>query len=99
MTNVDEAKARLAKDREARDAQTRLVAGEVKPTPTQEENDLAALGVPLTEHEPDGSPPQPPPGAEAQKGAPSPGYQTRQSTAAPAASHGRSDHTRSRQTE
>jgi hypothetical protein len=29
---------------------------EIKPTPTQEENDLAAMGVPVPEHEPDGSP-------------------------------------------
>lgn len=31
----------------------------VKPTPTQEENDLAALGVPLDTHEDDGSGPEP----------------------------------------
>jgi hypothetical protein len=30
-----------------------------KPTPTQEENDLAALGVPLETHEDDGSGPSP----------------------------------------
>jgi hypothetical protein len=30
-----------------------------KPTPTQEENDLAALGVHITEHEADGSDPDP----------------------------------------
>jgi hypothetical protein len=30
-----------------------------KPTPTQEENDLAALGVHITEHEADGSNPDP----------------------------------------
>jgi hypothetical protein len=34
-------------------------SGRIKPTPTQEENDLAALGVPLEEHEPDGSGPEP----------------------------------------
>jgi hypothetical protein len=30
-----------------------------RPTPTQEENDLAALGVPFEQHEDDGSGPQP----------------------------------------
>jgi hypothetical protein len=30
-----------------------------KPTPTQEENDLAKLGVPIETHEDDGSGPQP----------------------------------------
>lgn len=30
-----------------------------KPTPTQEENDLAALGVPFETHEEDGSGPEP----------------------------------------
>jgi|SRR5580765_3442527 hypothetical protein len=55
------AKKRLADDRAARDkaneAQAKMATG-VKPTPTQEENDLAALGVHLLEHEPDGSPEQ-----------------------------------------
>ena len=35
-----------------------LQAGDVKPTPTQEENDLAASGVHIPEHEADGSPEQ-----------------------------------------
>jgi hypothetical protein len=52
------AKKRLADDRAARDkaneAQAKMASG-VKPTPTQEENDLAALGVHLMEHEHDGS--------------------------------------------
>jgi hypothetical protein len=55
------AKKRLADERAARDkaneAQVKMASG-VKPTPTQEENDLAALGVHLMEHEPDGSPEQ-----------------------------------------
>jgi hypothetical protein len=55
------AKKRLADDRAARDkaneAHAKMASG-VKPTPTQEENDLAALGVHLMEHEPDGSPEQ-----------------------------------------
>jgi hypothetical protein len=52
------AKKRLADERAARDkaneAQAKTASG-IKPTPTQEENDLAALGVHLLEHEPDGS--------------------------------------------
>jgi hypothetical protein len=57
---ADEKAAREKKQAEQRDA----MAG-VKPTPTQEENDLAASGEHLGEHEPDGSPPDPnapPPG-------------------------------------
>ena len=50
----DERTAREKKQAEQRDA----MAG-VKPTPTQEENDLAASGEHVTEHEADGSPPDP----------------------------------------
>jgi hypothetical protein len=53
-------KKRLADDKAAREKamkETAKTAGDVKPTPTQEENDLAALGVHVAEHEPDGSPP------------------------------------------
>ena len=35
----------------------------VKPTPTQEENDMTASGEHVTEHEADGSPPDPSGGA------------------------------------
>jgi hypothetical protein len=56
-----------------------------KPTPTQEENDLAALGAHFTEHEPDGSDPdpflQPTPVAKQMEPKPGGGYQTRQVTA------------------
>jgi hypothetical protein len=45
--------------REKQQASQREAMAGVKPTPTQEENDLAALGVPVTP-EPDGSPQQPP---------------------------------------
>jgi hypothetical protein len=52
------AKKRLADERAARDKaneqQAKTAAG-TKPTPTQEENDLAAMGVHLMEHEHDGS--------------------------------------------
>lgn len=53
-------KKRLADEKAAREKaskETAKTAGEAKPTPTQEENDLAALGVHVAEHEPDGSPP------------------------------------------
>lgn len=55
-------KKRLADERAAREkkqaAQQTAMAG-VKPTPTQEENDLSASGDHVTEHEADGSPPDP----------------------------------------
>jgi hypothetical protein len=53
------AKKKLADERAARDKaneQQAKTAGTTKPTPTQEENDLAAMGVHVLEHEPDGSP-------------------------------------------
>jgi hypothetical protein len=55
-------KKRLADEKQARErahAEQRDSPGTVKPTPTQQENDLAASGVHVTEHEPDGSPPDP----------------------------------------
>ncbi|UPK03112.1 hypothetical protein [Bradyrhizobium sp. 170] len=56
------ARKRLGEERARREkqraSQRDAMAG-VKPTPTQEENDLAASGVPVTP-EPDGSPQQPP---------------------------------------
>jgi hypothetical protein len=68
-------------------------AVQVKPTPTQEENDLAALGVPLETHEPDGSGPEPElrmvRNKQSEAGKPSGGtYATRSATASqPAATH------------
>jgi hypothetical protein len=38
---------------------------EVKPTPSQEENDLAAMGMNVIEKEPDGSPTEEPPEEQA----------------------------------
>ena len=52
------AKKRLADERTAREksqAEHREATAKTKPTPTQEENDLAAMGVHVLEHEPDGS--------------------------------------------
>ncbi|TMQ24149.1 MAG: hypothetical protein E6J90_08825 [Deltaproteobacteria bacterium] len=61
MTDTEQvtaAKKKLADERAARDktneAQAKMATA-VKPTPTQEENDLAASGVHIIEHEPDGS--------------------------------------------
>jgi hypothetical protein len=57
-----------------------------KPTPTQEENDLAALGAHFHEHEADGSDPDPYQTKQSEPSKPSGGgYQTRQS--APAGRH------------
>jgi hypothetical protein len=53
------AKKKLADEKQAREkaqAEQREAQGATKPTPTQEENDLAAMGVHVLEHEPDGSP-------------------------------------------
>jgi hypothetical protein len=55
-------KKRLADEKQAREkaqAEHREVLAGAKPTPTQDENDLAASGVHIIEHEPDGSPPDP----------------------------------------
>jgi hypothetical protein len=54
-----------------------------KPTPTQEENDLAALGAHFHEHEADGSDPDPfavPVDKQLEGKRPEGGYQTRQAT-------------------
>jgi hypothetical protein len=89
-------KKRLVDERAAREkahAERRDATSAVKPTPTQEENDLAASGVHVVDKEPDGSPPdtgitQPVPTGtastrqvEAKKPAPAHGdYQTRTAT-------------------
>ncbi len=74
------AKKTLAEQNEARqksqDERNKMAAG-VKPTPTQEENDLAAVGVHLDEHEPDGSPPENEPTTKAMQGGRGAPYQTR----------------------
>jgi hypothetical protein len=65
MTDTEQttaAKKKLADDKAARDKAAKdraKTTGETKPTPTQEENDLAAMGVPVAEHEDDGSGPDP----------------------------------------
>ena len=55
-------KKRLAEEKQAREkvhVEQRDASSAVKPTPTQAENDLAASGVHVVDHEPDGSPPDP----------------------------------------
>ncbi len=81
----ENAKKVVAEQRQAREAAAKEAPEAGKPTPTQEENDLAAMGVHVPEHEPDGSPEQdqsfPPKQtkqSEAKRPAPG-GYQTRQS--------------------
>ena len=84
------AKKALAKDREVTD-QMRKQAFEKseksRPTPTQEENDLAALGAHITEHEDDGSGPEPHVRTRALEAKPAAGasgaYQTRAARPAP----------------
>jgi hypothetical protein len=58
--NVAAAK-QLAEERKYSDASKAEYQARMKgkPTPTQEENDLAALGAHFAEHEPDGSDPDP----------------------------------------
>jgi hypothetical protein len=55
---TEAARKRLAEEREAteKSRQEYLDRAKGKPTPTQEENDLAALGAHLVEKEEDGSP-------------------------------------------
>jgi hypothetical protein len=60
--HADDTRKKLADERAAREKASKegaKAAGEVKPTPTQEENDLAASGVHVAEHEDDGSGPDP----------------------------------------
>ena len=55
-----------------------------KPTPTQEENDLAALGAHFHEHEPDGADPDPYAAKQSEPRKPAAGgYSTRQVTPKP----------------
>jgi hypothetical protein len=59
MAEQEGVKKRLADERAARDkaqAEHREATAKTKPTPTQEENDVAASGEHVSEHEPDGSP-------------------------------------------
>ena len=80
------ARKKLAEDKNARDKATKdraKIASEAKPTPTQEECDLAALGVYLSEHEDDGSGPEAgAPETKSSEAKPKSTYSTRASTSA-----------------
>jgi hypothetical protein len=57
--HTESVKKRLADEKQAREktqVEQREAMSGVKPTPTQAENDMAAMGVHVLEHEPDGSP-------------------------------------------
>jgi len=58
---MENAKKRLEEDNKMLEASRAQYAERMKgkPTPTQQENDLAALGAHITEHEADGSDPDP----------------------------------------
>lgn len=60
QARAENAKKVIAEQRQAREQRMADMPDAGKPTPTQEENDLAAMGVHLAEHEPDGSPEQDP---------------------------------------
>jgi hypothetical protein len=91
MTDTEHAaatKKKLADDKAAREKAMKeqaKTASETMPTPTQEENDLAASGVPVTEHEDDGSGPDPnapqTKDKQAEAAKPKAGYSTRAATA------------------
>ena len=88
---AEDTKKKFADERETRAkasaASSKEGVAASKPTPTQEENDLAASGVPVTEHEDDGSGPDPNVAAtqgkqsEAKPAAARGGYATRASSA------------------
>jgi hypothetical protein len=60
MANEADAKKVIQEQRAARAKAIEEGAPKGKPTPTQDENDLAALGVPVERHEDDGSGPDEP---------------------------------------
>jgi hypothetical protein len=77
----DEARKKVKEDRDAREKASKESSANVKPTPTQEECDLAASGVHVIEHEADGSEEQNVGGVQSKDSkpvaAPKGGYQTR----------------------
>jgi hypothetical protein len=86
MSNEAEQAARkkLADANAAREKSRQASAksvSEIKPTPTQEECDLAAMGVYLAEHEDDGSGPEGPVDPKAIEAKPKSTYSTRAATA------------------
>jgi hypothetical protein len=84
--HTEAAKKVLAEDKERREKAKEKMKG--KPTPTQEENDLAMLGQPVHEKQDDGSGPDPyaTRALEADKAS---GYATRASAPAHSSRHAR----------
>jgi hypothetical protein len=93
-TGMEAAKKQLAEERKLTERSREEFAERTKgkPTPTQEENDLHALGANFHEHEPDGSPLDPfvnqtrqheTKHLEAEKPEKGSGYQTRQTAPTP----------------
>jgi hypothetical protein len=80
---TENARRQLAADRELSDKSRAEYAERMKgrPTPTQEENDMAILGANKLEHEDDGSGPDP--NVRSLEGRPAAGYQTRSTQAQP----------------
>ena len=83
--HADDSRKKLATEREAREARNKATkegSEGIKPTPTQEENDLAAMGVHLAEHDQDGSPVGEPDQKQDKdmKAKPGAGYSTRSAT-------------------
>jgi uncharacterized protein YdaU (DUF1376 family) len=86
-THVEAVKKRLDEERATREkahAEHREAQSAVKPTPTQAENDAAAMGVHVLEHEHDGSPTVDPNAPQSKQSEPAKrergGYQTRAAT-------------------
>jgi hypothetical protein len=66
------------------EAERRTSGAERRPTPTQDENDLAALGAGVLEKEPDGSPPEVTEERTAEAAGGAAPYRTREAQPAPA---------------
>ena len=83
-TGMEAAKKQLAEEQKAtnRSREEFVERMKGKPTPTQDENDLHALGAYFHEHEADGSDPDPHQTKQVEASKPSGGYQTRQTHAA-----------------
>lgn len=83
--SMEPARKQLATERKASDKSKAEFVARMKgrPTPTQEENDLHALGANFHEHEADGSDPDPHQTKHLEADKPAGGYQTRQTQAAP----------------
>ena len=82
--SMEVAKKRLAEEQKATESSREQFYERTKgrPTPSQQENDLHALGAYFHEHEADGSGPDPHQTKQVEANKPAGGYQTRQTHAA-----------------